>query len=180
MAKVETIRLVDDITGGDADETVDFGLDGRRFEIDLTADNAAALRDALAPFVGVARAAGSPRTGRNAGVSAPSGGRSGADGSDAATREHNRAVRAWARENGWTLSERGRIPSEVVEAHRRAQDGDTAGTAPQTPATGTPATDEPAAETVPAARAVPAGETGDEAPAERRQPSAAPAVEFSG
>ncbi len=176
MAKVETIRLVDDITGGDADETVDFGLDGRRFEIDLTADNAAALRDALAPFVGVARAAGSPRTGRNAGVSAPSAGRSGADGSDAATREHNRAVRAWARENGWTLSERGRIPSEVVEAHRRAQDGDTAGDTPQGPVTG-----EPAGEATPAARAVPDSESGDEAPAERRQPSAAaPAVEFSG
>lgn len=162
MAKVETIRLVDDITGGDADETVDFGLDGRRFEIDLTADNAAALRDALAPFVGVARAAGTPRTGRNAGVPAPSGGRSGADGSDAATREHNRAVRAWARENGWTLSERGRIPSEVVEAHRRAQDG------------GAPATEEPAAEVVADSA------SGDEAPAERRAPSAAPAVEFSG
>ncbi|WP_064485409.1 histone-like nucleoid-structuring protein Lsr2 [Pseudonocardia sp. HH130629-09] len=168
MAKVETIRLVDDITGGDAAETVGFGLDGRRFEIDLTADNAAALREALAPFLGVARAAGSPRTGRNAGVPAQSARRSGASGSDTATREHNRAVRAWARENGWTLSERGRIPSEVVEAHRRAQDGGAASTA-------TPA---PAAEAVP--EATPEAETRAEAPAKRRKPSAAPAVEFSG
>jgi hypothetical protein len=168
VAKVETIRLVDDITGGDAAETVDFGLDGRRFEIDLTADNAAALREALAPFLGVARAAGSPRTGRNAGVPAQTARRSGASGSDTATREHNRAVRAWARENGWTLSERGRIPSEVVEAHRRAQDGGAASTA-------TPA---PAAEAVP--EATPEAETRAEAPARRRKPSAAPAVEFSG
>lgn len=170
MAKVETIRLVDDITGGDAAETVDFGLDGRRFEIDLTADNAAALREALAPFLGVARAAGSPRTGRNAGVPAQTARRSGASGSDTATREHNRAVRAWARENGWTLSERGRIPSEVVEAHRRAQDGGAVSTA-------TPA---PAAEAVPEAAPEATAETRAEAPAKRRKPSAAPAVEFSG
>ncbi|WP_422785724.1 histone-like nucleoid-structuring protein Lsr2 [Pseudonocardia spirodelae] len=120
MAKVETIRLVDDITGGDADETVAFGLDGRRFEIDLSTANADALRDALAPFLGAARPAGTPKAGRAA---APAATGSGASGSDAATREHNREVRAWARENGWTLSERGRIPSEVVEAHRRAHEG---------------------------------------------------------
>ncbi|WP_308015362.1 Lsr2 family protein [Pseudonocardia sp. ICBG1293] len=171
MAKVETIRLVDDITGGTADETVDFGIDGRRFEIDLTSDNAASLREALAPYLGVARAAGSARAGRGATAPAPSAGRSGAEGTDAATREHNRAVRAWARENGWTLSDRGRIPAEVVEAHRRAGVGDTAG-----PDSGTAAPGTASADAVPPARTVPE----DETPAGHRPTSTAPAVEFSG
>ena len=126
MAKVETTRLVDDITGGDADETLDFGLDGIRFEIDLSAGNARRLREELAPFLAAARPAGAPRARREAGPAptaqsasrAPAGPRPGADG-DPAVREQNRAVRVWAREHGYAVSERGRIPSGVVEAYRR-------------------------------------------------------------
>ncbi|GAA1379422.1 hypothetical protein GCM10009613_02050 [Pseudonocardia kongjuensis] len=126
MAKVETTRLVDDITGGDADETLDFGLDGIRFEIDLSAGNARRLREELAPFLAAARPAGAPRARRAAGAAptaqpasrAPAGPRPGADG-DPAVREQNRAVRVWAREHGYAVSERGRIPSGVVEAYRR-------------------------------------------------------------
>ena len=49
------VVLVDDIDGNDADETVSFGLDGTSYEIDLSSDNAAALRDALAEYVDHAR-----------------------------------------------------------------------------------------------------------------------------
>lgn len=148
MAKVETVRLVDDISGDEAQETVDFGLDGRRFRIDLTAAHARRLRDDLAPFLAAARAADSPGSQRARTRAATAG-----SGSDGATREHNRVVREWARENGFTVSERGRIPAEVAEAYRR---------------------DEPAAaDPPPATEPEPAGTAG----AGRPQ---APAVEFSG
>jgi len=55
--KVQVI-LVDDLDGGEAVETIKFGLDGKNFEIDLSEDNAKALRDAFAPYVGVARGLG--------------------------------------------------------------------------------------------------------------------------
>ncbi|WP_075295312.1 Lsr2 family protein [Pseudonocardia sp. Ae150A_Ps1] len=189
MAKVETVRLVDDISGDEADETVDFGLDGRRFRIDLTSAHARALREGLAPFLGAARSAGSARDHRRTAPAATPGGAGagsagaapGAEGSGAAVREHNRAVREWARENGFTVSERGRIPSEVAEAYRRdeaAASGTTAGTKPA-PTAG-PTTTEPAAEK-PATTEASAVEQAPEpvaAPATRQ--STAPAVEFSG
>ena len=52
MAQKVQVVLVDDLDGGSADETVTFSLDGVSYEIDLTHDNAAHLRDALAPYVG--------------------------------------------------------------------------------------------------------------------------------
>jgi hypothetical protein len=55
MAQKVNIILVDDIDGSDASETVTFGLDGTSYEIDLNDTNAAALRDALATYVGHAR-----------------------------------------------------------------------------------------------------------------------------
>ncbi|MEQ3549224.1 Lsr2 family protein [Pseudonocardia nematodicida] len=121
MAKLEQVRLVDDITGEEADETVEFGLDGRTFRIDLTAGNARRLRDELAPFLAAARPAdaadspGARRARARARVAPPPETTPG----DAVTRETNRAVRVWAREQGWTVSERGRIPTEILEAYRR-------------------------------------------------------------
>ena len=49
--KVET-RFIDDLDGSEASGTVEFGLEGRSYEIDLSDDNAK-LREALAPFVEV-------------------------------------------------------------------------------------------------------------------------------
>ena len=51
MAKTVIVKLTDDIDGGDADETVQFALDGRSYEVDLSAANAAKLRDALKPYI---------------------------------------------------------------------------------------------------------------------------------
>lgn len=178
MAKVETIRLVDDISGDEADETVDFGLDGRLFEIDLSSAHADRLRAGLAPFVSAARptdtvGARRSRTRTSAQPAAPSASPSPGAGSDAATREHNRAVRVWARENGFTVSERGRIPSEVVEAYRRG--------APAAAQAGPPAT-EPVAEQE-TAEQEPAGQdaAGQDVAAEQRSDAKqAPTVQFSG
>ncbi|HWJ66345.1 MAG TPA: Lsr2 family protein [Nocardioides sp.] len=108
MAQKVNIVLVDDIDGTDATQTVAFGLDGASYEIDLNDDNAAALREALAPYVGhgrkVGRGGGGKRGGR-ATAAAASG--SGASASD---------IRAWARENGYDVPARGRIPADVRQA----------------------------------------------------------------
>lgn len=121
VAQIQTVRLTDDLTGGKADETIPFTFDGKQLEIDLSTGNATALRKALAPFVAAARSVSptsdsDPRTGRVARRSIDSG------PSGAAARQHNQTVRAWARQNGYTVSERGRIPAEVISAYQSATD----------------------------------------------------------
>jgi hypothetical protein len=105
--KVQVI-LVDDIDGGEAIETVSFGLDGTSYEIDLSAGNAAELRDSLAKWVGSARKAGRASSARSS-----SRGRSSA----AADREQTQAIRAWARKQGHKVNDRGRIPADIVAAY---------------------------------------------------------------
>jgi hypothetical protein len=102
------IVLEDDIDGGTAEETVRFGLDGNTYEIDLSAKNATQFRDALAPYVGAARRASGTRSSRK---SQRTRGGSGPNPSE---------IREWARANGHTVSDRGRVPAHVradYEAH---------------------------------------------------------------
>lgn len=111
MAQKVQVILVDDLDGGTASETVSFALDGTAYEIDLSAKNAEKLRDAFAAYVGVARKAGraSARTARGS-----------RGGTAAADREQNQAIRAWAKKKGLNVSERGRIPAEIVEKYHAA------------------------------------------------------------
>lgn len=51
MAKTVTVKLTDDLDGGDADETIQFALDGKSYEVDLSAANASKLRDVLKPYI---------------------------------------------------------------------------------------------------------------------------------
>lgn len=111
VQKVET-RLVDDLDGSEAAETVSFAFDGRQYEIDLSADNAARLRDGLAEFVGAARRAGTASARRSGQPAA-------APRRGAADREHSVAVREWAKANGFEVSDRGRIPSVVLTAYEQ-------------------------------------------------------------
>ncbi|KAA9152420.1 Lsr2 family protein [Amycolatopsis acidicola] len=112
MAQKVLVSLVDDLDGSEADETVEFGLDGINYQIDLSSDNAEELRDALAQYVEHARRAGGrKRAGRPSAKPAAS--------SASVDREQNQAIRAWARKNGYQVSDRGRIPSEVVEAYHK-------------------------------------------------------------
>jgi len=106
MAQKVNIVLVDDIDGSEAAETVSFGLDGTSYEIDLSAANAGKLREALAGYVGHARKIGGRRAGRRAAA--------GAAGPSA------KDVRAWARDNGYDLPDRGRIPGDVQAAYAAA------------------------------------------------------------
>lgn len=122
MAQKVVVSLVDDLDASEADETVEFGLDGATYEIDLSEANAAALRDGLADFVAHARRSGGRRkSSSSSSSSSPSSTSSRRGGGRAAVdREQNQAIREWARKQGMTVSERGRIPSEVSEAYHRA------------------------------------------------------------
>jgi hypothetical protein len=51
MAQTVIVKLTDDFDGGEADETISFALNGENYEIDLSAKNAARLREAFAPFI---------------------------------------------------------------------------------------------------------------------------------
>ncbi|WP_369821717.1 Lsr2 family protein [Pseudonocardia sp. EC080610-09] len=83
-------------------------------EIDLSSGNASALREALAPFVVAARRADGRRSGRRA---QSGGSRARASAGGVQIREHNRAVRAWARDSGFKVSARGRLSAEIMAAY---------------------------------------------------------------
>jgi hypothetical protein len=105
MAKRTKIQIVDDIDGAELDEyeTIRWSLDGKNYEFDTSPAHAAEFRDAVAKYVGVSRPVGG-RSPRRA----------------ASGRVDTRAVRAWATENGFTVSSRGRIPAEIIVAYEAA------------------------------------------------------------
>jgi len=121
MAQKVQVILVDDVDGGEASETVSFSLDGVSYEIDVSESNAASLRDALAPWVGHARRVGG-RSGGSGGGRARSGGSGGSgSGRSRGNSKHDLSdVRSWARENGFQVSDRGRVSSEVIAAYEKA------------------------------------------------------------
>ncbi|MGV8965980.1 MAG: histone-like nucleoid-structuring protein Lsr2 [Cellulomonas sp.] len=110
MAQKVQVLLVDDIDGGTADETLTFALDGISYEIDLTTDHAAELRDAFAHWVANAR----KTSGRTAGRPTRGTTRRPGGSSDATK------IREWARTNGFTVSERGRISADIRAAYEAA------------------------------------------------------------
>ncbi|BBZ09112.1 Lsr2 family protein [Mycolicibacterium doricum] len=112
MAKKVTVTLVDDFDGeGTADETVEFGLDGVSYEIDLSSRNAKKLREDLKQWVDAGRRVGGRRRGRATGPIRARG---------AIDREQSAAIREWARRNGHNVSTRGRIPADVIDAFHAA------------------------------------------------------------
>lgn len=113
MATRTLVSLIDDLDGGEADETVEFGLDGVTYQIDLSGENAEELRDALAQYVEHSRRAG----GRKRTSARPAAKTTARPAS--VDREQNQAIRAWARKNGFQVSDRGRIPSEIVDAYHK-------------------------------------------------------------
>ncbi|MDR3070206.1 MAG: Lsr2 family protein [Propionibacteriaceae bacterium] len=105
MAQRTRVELIDDIDGSAASETISFGLDGKSYEIDLTAVNAQKLRKAFEPYVSVARkvTSGTRRVVRNIQLSAP-----------------QSVIRAWAQSKGLKISDRGRIPADIVKQYEEA------------------------------------------------------------
>ncbi len=107
MAQRVHVVLEDDLDGSTGDETVTFGLDGVTYEIDLSAKNAAKMRDSLSKYVAHARKAPTRATRRA--------GRRGSSGSNASD------IREWARANGYQVSDRGRVSAEVRSAYEAAR-----------------------------------------------------------
>ena len=106
MAQKVTIAPVDDVDGGPADETARFRLEAADYEIDLSGKIASAFRKQLAPFVEHARKAGRGQARRA--------------GRTAAARQRSGDIRAWAKDQGIAVSDRGRIPTSVLECYQAA------------------------------------------------------------
>lgn len=111
MAQRVQVILVDDLDGGQADETVKFGLDGFAYEIDLSHEHAGTLREALTDYVNVARKLGRYSVGGKAATSNASKSRAPID------REQNKAIREWAARVGKKISDRGRIAQSIVDEY---------------------------------------------------------------
>ncbi|MBW5484221.1 histone-like nucleoid-structuring protein Lsr2 [Streptomyces bambusae] len=110
MAQKVQVLLVDDLDGGEADETVTFALDGKTYEIDLTTANAETLRGLLEPYTkGGRRTGGRAASGRAKGRAASSGNPDTAE------------IRAWAKAQGMNVNDRGRVPAEIREAYENAK-----------------------------------------------------------
>jgi hypothetical protein len=109
MAQKVTVALEDDLDGGPADETVRFGLGGTEYEIDLSTKNATAFRRQLAPFIEHARKAARGQRRR--------------PGRTVSSRERSADIRAWAKDQGITVSDRGRISASVAEQYEAATQG---------------------------------------------------------
>jgi len=112
MAEQIVITSLDDIDGSEAAERVRFALDGASYEIDLSEDNARGLREALTKYVRNARRVG----GRKPKPAANGAAQNGSD-----DRELNRKIREWARQQGWDVSDRGRLSSTVIDAYHQSE-----------------------------------------------------------
>ncbi|WP_308194404.1 histone-like nucleoid-structuring protein Lsr2 [Micromonospora salmantinae] len=169
MAKQIITKLVDDTDGTEAAETVTFSLDGSAYEIDLSAPNASAFRDALGKYV-----ANAQRIGRVGGTNrvVPTPGVRRGSGID------TKAVRDWAVKSGITLNDRGRIPTAIVEQYnasggvpvKAAATPETVTEAPKATPEGDTTPEEPKGAKKPVAKKAPAA----------KKTNAAPKATFSG
>lgn len=107
MAQRVQVQLIDDMTGEEAQETVTFGLDGVAYEIDLTTEHANEMREILGMYVEKARKS--------------KGARSASRSVAQSNRQDSQRIRAWAQENGYEVSQRGRINREIIDAYHAAQ-----------------------------------------------------------
>lgn len=105
MAQRTQVLYVDDIDGSDAVGTVRFGVDGTEYEIDLNQQHTDQFTKALGPFIAAARKVSPSRR---------------ASRGSRAARHDQSAVRAWARAQGIKVSDRGRIPADVLSRYHAA------------------------------------------------------------
>jgi Lsr2 len=112
VARKELVQLLDDIDQSEADETIQFALDGTQYEIDLNKAHAKDLRSVLDTYVKSARRIDGGRV-------RSSGRRRG--GAAAGDRDQIKAIREWAKQAGHTVSARGRIPAKIKQAFEEAQ-----------------------------------------------------------
>jgi len=107
VASIVSVVVNDDIDGSPNAQTVTFGFDGVSYEIDLAENNRAKLTSDFAPYIGAARKV-SRRRAHTASPRQPD------------SRVDRAAVRAWAKEQGLSVSERGRISAEIMQRYEAA------------------------------------------------------------
>jgi len=112
VAQKITTLFIDDIDGGAAEGTVRFALDGTEYEIDLNAKHSEELRSALGKYVTHARKVG--------GVARRGGRAAGRAGRGAGSSLNTTEIRNWARENGYDIKDRGRVPADLVAKYQAA------------------------------------------------------------
>ena len=112
MVAKHIVQLIDDIDASEATETIIFGVDGATYEIDLSAEHAAHLRDALAVYVAHARRTSSRAVERGSARRAVA---------PRVDREQIAAIREWARANGHSVGSKGRIPAHIVDAYNSSR-----------------------------------------------------------
>ena len=110
MAKKTVVVFVDDLDGGPADRTVQFGLHGKNYEIDLSDLHIKALEESFQDWIAAARPVSLPGPRARAA-------RSTAPGRSAEKRAEDQAIRQWAREQGRQVSDRGRIPQQIRDEY---------------------------------------------------------------
>lgn len=111
MAQQFQVQYIDDLDGsnlGSEANTISFAFEGKEYSIDLSDENAAQFREVMAPYVENAhRVTGTrPRSSRKSSGRSPAG--------------DSKAIREWARNNGYEVSDRGRIPAHIMEAYAAA------------------------------------------------------------
>lgn len=119
MAQKVNVVLVDDLDGSEAEESVAFALDGVNYEIDLSSKNAEKLRNSFGSYIDSARRVGGravrgrgrPPAAKSASAAAGRGG----------AKPQTSEIRAWAKKEGYEVSDRGRIPADVIEAYQKAK-----------------------------------------------------------
>ncbi|MGW0355810.1 histone-like nucleoid-structuring protein Lsr2 [Nocardia nova] len=111
MARKVIVELIDDFDGkSKAEETVFFSLDGVEYEIDLSVKNAGKLRGLFEQWTEPARKVGRVPRGKSGRIGART----------VADKEQTKAIRDWARNNGYNVSSRGRIQADIIEAYNKA------------------------------------------------------------
>jgi hypothetical protein len=105
VAQKTQILYVDDIDGSEAEGTVRFGYSGADYEIDLNRQHTDEFAKALAPYLEAARKLPARRAAR---------------GAVRPVRHNQSDVREWARAQGLKVSDRGRIPAEVMNQYEAA------------------------------------------------------------
>ena len=115
MATQTIVKLIDDIDGSTANQTVTLALDGVTVDIDLSDDNAGKLRQTLQPFVEAATKVTSAGVRHTRTVISAQG---------SSLREQTQAIRAWAQKYGPQLgldpiSDRGAIPQRIRDAYHQ-------------------------------------------------------------
>ena len=110
MATTHVKKVIDDWDGvSEAHKTVRFTYEGKQYEMDLSVDNYNMVHNKFGEFIAKARvvSGGRGRPARGHRVVRHT----------ASNKEHLNKVREWARLNGYTVADRGRIPTHIEDAY---------------------------------------------------------------